>query len=183
MEINPIEMARKLLKKEWDALHPKEKHVLAHIAERTHATEDINAKFKDDRTFGQRLADRISEFGGSWTFLISFFLVIFCWVLINAYVLAARPFDPYPFILLNLVLSMLAAVQAPVIMMSQNRQAIKDRIRSENDYEVNLKTELELRLLQERHEELHTRIFSELVRSQQEELSILQKIQDNLAAK
>lgn len=100
-------------------------------------------------TFGQRLADKVASFGGSWTFIMSFGLVMLTWILINTYVLATRAFDPYPFILLNLVLSCLASLQAPIIMMSQNRQEEKDRERAQHDYLINLKAEMEIRNLQD----------------------------------
>lgn len=99
-------------------------------------------------TIGQKVADKVASFGGSWTFIISFGLILIVWIIINSVVLITRPFDPYPFILLNLVLSCLAALQAPVIMMSQNRQEEKDRMRAQHDYLINLKAELEIRNLQ-----------------------------------
>ncbi len=101
-------------------------------------------------TFGQRLADKIATFGGSWRFIITFGVIIFVWILINSFFIGKAQFDPYPFILLNLVLSCLAALQAPVIMMSQNRQESRDRLRSENDYQINVKAEIEIRQVQEK---------------------------------
>jgi uncharacterized membrane protein len=101
-------------------------------------------------TFGQRMADTIATFGGSWAFILTFGTLLVLWIAVNVFVLAARPFDPYPFILLNLILSCIAAFQAPVIMMSQNRQEARDRLRAENDYKVNLKAELEIRHLHEK---------------------------------
>jgi uncharacterized membrane protein len=105
-------------------------------------------------TLGQRMADKIADFGGSWTFIILFFLFILLWISINAWTLLFRPFDPFPFILLNLILSCLASIQAPIIMMSQNRQEQKDRIRGEHDYQINLKAELEIKLLSEKIDHL-----------------------------
>ena len=107
-------------------------------------------------TFGERLADKIAAFGGSWTFLITFFSVLMGWIILNVFIITTRPFDPYPFILLNLILSCLAAVQAPVIMMSQNRQEQKDRSRAENDYKINLKAEVEIRTLHEKLDHMIT---------------------------
>lgn len=104
----------------------------------------------DNRTFGQRIADKVAAFGGSWTFIISFFIFILLWIGMNVYFLANKGFDPYPFILLNLILSCLASLQAPIIMMSQNRQEEKDRERAKKDYEVNLKAEDEIRQLNEK---------------------------------
>lgn len=111
---------------------------------RTHVSRNINEEEEERLTFGQRIADRVASFGGSWTFIIFFGFVLVAWMSINAYVLAGNAFDPFPFILLNLALSALAALQAPVIMMSQNRQAAKDRLKADLEYQVNLKAELEV---------------------------------------
>ena len=109
---------------------------------RTHIARNMSQEFADQLTFGQRLADRVAAFGGSWTFISLFGAVLFLWIVLNWFLLLRlnSTFDPYPYILLNLVLSMLAAIQAPVILMSQNRQAHRDRLDAEHDYEVNLKT-------------------------------------------
>jgi uncharacterized membrane protein len=108
----------------------------------------------DNRTFGQRVADKVAAFGGSWTFIISFFVFILIWIASNVYLLTNKGFDPYPFILLNLILSCLASLQAPIIMMSQNRQEEKDRERAKKDYEVNLKAENEIRALNKKLDKL-----------------------------
>ena len=108
----------------------------------------------DNRTFGQRVADKVAAFGGSWTFIISFFVFILIWIASNVYLLINKGFDPYPFILLNLILSCLASLQAPIIMMSQNRQEEKDRERAKKDYEVNLKAENEIRTLNKKLDKL-----------------------------
>ena len=123
----------------------------------------------DTRNYGQKIADKVASFGGSWTFIISFFGFILIWILINVILFLNKGFDPYPFILLNLLLSCLAALQAPVIMMSQNRQEEKDRERAKKDYLINLKSELEIRLLDEK--------LDHLLMHQQEELIEIQKIQ------
>lgn len=120
-------------------------------------------------TFGQKIADKVASFGGSWTFIISFAIVIFVWIVFNILFLRNKGFDPYPFILLNLVLSCLAALQAPVIMMSQNRQEEKDRDRAKKDYMINLKSELEIRMLHEK--------IDHLIMHQQQELLEIQKVQ------
>jgi uncharacterized membrane protein len=117
-------------------------------------SEKIQDEVKEDLTFGQKLADQVAAFGGSWTFIISFFSFILIWMIVNIWVLATKPFDPFPFILLNLILSCLAAIQAPIIMMSQNRQEQKDRQRGEHDYKINLKAELEIKLLSEKIDHL-----------------------------
>ncbi len=118
----------------------------------------LTAKVEDavdaQPTFGQRVADQVATFGGSWTFIITFFSFILIWIAVNIWVLTTKPFDPYPFILLNLILSCLASIQAPIIMMSQNRQEQKDRQRSEQDYKINLKAELEIQLLSEKIDHL-----------------------------
>jgi uncharacterized membrane protein len=123
----------------------------------------------DTRTFGQAVADKVAAFGGSWTFIISFFIFIMIWIASNVYILLNKGFDPYPFILLNLILSCLAALQAPVIMMSQNRQEEKDRERAKKDYMINLKSELEIRMLDEK--------LDHLIMHQQQELIEIQKVQ------
>lgn len=134
--------------------------------------DSVVSKVEDEvevRTFGQIVADKVADFGGSWRFIIMFGVFIVIWILANIYILMNRGFDPYPFILLNLILSCLAALQAPIIMMSQNRQEEKDRDRARKDYMINLKSELEIRML---HEKL-----DHLIRHQQEELIEIQKIQ------
>ena len=117
-------------------------------------SENIQDEIDEQLTVGQRIADHVATFGGSWTFIIVFFSFILLWILTNLWVVAHRPFDPYPFILLNLILSCLAAIQAPIIMMSQNRQEQKDRQRAEHDYKINLKAELEIKLLNEKMDHL-----------------------------
>ena len=137
---------------------------------------DISSQFERKLTFGERLSDHIAEFGGSWKFLISFGAVLFFWIVINGVVFATGAFDPYPFILLNLILSCLAAVQAPVIMMSQNRAEARDRLRAENDYKVNLKAELEIRHLHEKLDHLLRRQYNRLFEIQQIQIELLEEI-------
>jgi uncharacterized membrane protein len=148
------------------------------VAESLARSELITSNTDDDidreRTFGQRLADHVATFGGSWAFLISFGVVIAFWMTIN--VVGATSFDPYPFILLNLLLSCLAAVQAPVIMMSQQRQEAKDRARSRNDYQVNLKAELEIRHLHEKMDHLVNRQWQRLAEIQEVQIELLQEL-------
>lgn len=149
--------------------------VLEAVRARESIVIDTNEVFQDTRTFGQRIADRIAAFGGSWTFIISFGVVLVLWTGVNTFILGRRheAWDPYPYILLNLFLSMLAALQAPVIMMSQNRQAAKDRLDAAHDYEVNLKAELEIRNLHEKIDELRERHWRELVEMQQQQIRML----------
>ena len=113
-------------------------------------SENIEDAIEGRLTLGQKMADRIATFGGSWTFIITFFSFILFWIGVNIWILTSKPFDPFPFILLNLILSCLASIQAPIIMMSQNRQEQKDRQRAEHDYKINLKAELEIKLLSEK---------------------------------
>jgi len=124
---------------------------------------------EETRNLGQRVADRVADFGGSWTFIISFVVFIAIWIGSNVYILSNKGFDPYPFILLNLILSCVAALQAPVIMMSQNRQEEKDRNRAKKDYMINLKSELEIRMIHDK--------IDHLIMHQQQELIEIQKVQ------
>lgn len=118
--------------------------MLAKAHERKVISTDVNAAFSADASFGERIADSIARIGGSWSFIIAFFVFLVAWTVINTIILVSGAFDPYPFVFLNLILSMLAAIQAPIIMMSQNRQAERDRFEAAKDYEVNLKAELEV---------------------------------------
>jgi len=139
-----------LLKQENAELNEMEKQVLNSITKNELLSKDLEEEMNKDLTPAQRIADKLATFGGSWTFIGFFFFFILLWMSVNILVLIRKPFDPYPFILLNLILSCLAAIQAPVIMMSQNRKEEKDRMRSQNDYKINLKAELEIKLLHEK---------------------------------
>lgn len=130
----------------------------------------------DKESFGERIADKVASFGGSWTFILSFLAFLICWIVFNMYWLSNKGFDPYPFILLNLLLSCIAALQAPVIMMSQNRQEDKDRKRAQNDYMVNLKAELEIRTLHEKIDHLLIHKEQELIEMQQFQLDIIKDL-------
>jgi uncharacterized membrane protein len=136
-----------MLASELGELDALEKEVVKSISENKILSEHVDEAYEDNFTFGERVADMIAEFGGSWKFIIIFFSFILVWISLNAFWLNNNSYDPYPFILLNLILSCLAAIQAPIIMMSQNRQEAKDRRRSEQDYKINLKAELEIQLL------------------------------------
>ena len=133
---------------------------------RKHVVRNVNTVEEENLTFGQRVADKVASFGGSWIFIISFGIMIIVWMAINVWYLRSKAFDPYPFILLNLVLSCLAAIQAPVIMMSQNRQAAKDRLQADSDYETNLKAELEIAHLHKKVDKLYEIIQGAIVRSE-----------------
>lgn len=153
------ELAEQLLQAGYDSLPKSEQRVLMRIAARAAISRNISRTYREHLTFGERVADRVAAFGGSWTFIGLFCAMIVAWVLLNT--LRATPPDPYPFILLNLILSMVAAIQAPIIMMSQNRQAAKDRLTMEHDYEVNLKAELEIMSLHEKIDDLRQRQLNE----------------------
>ncbi|MBK7719922.1 MAG: DUF1003 domain-containing protein [Simplicispira sp.] len=162
-----------ILESERGELSSLEQEVIRSLQEHEILSTNIDASFEKKWTFGERLADRIAAFGGSWAFLIAFGLFLVVWVGMNSLVLLWKPLDPYPFIFLNLILSCLAAIQAPVIMMSQNRQEAKDRIRSEHDYQINLKAELEIRHLHEKMDHLLSHQWERLVRIQELQLELL----------
>jgi uncharacterized membrane protein len=158
---SPEQLAEDLLGRHFDELEAEEQKVLRRIAAGTLIDLDADEVAALHATFGERLADRVARIGGSWSFIIGFSLVLFAWIVINSRILedlGLRAFDGYPFIFLNLILSMLAAIQAPVIMMSQNRQSAKDRIAARHDYEVNLRTQLEIIRLQRRFDRLLARL-------------------------
>lgn len=148
------EYLNQLLASEFGELDELENEVVKSISENKILSEKVDFSFDEKSKFGDRLADKIAEFGGSWKFIITFFSFIIGWMALNIWWLSNRSFDPYPFILLNLILSCLAAIQAPIIMMSQNRQEAKDRMRSEHDYKINLKAELEIQLLHKKMDHL-----------------------------
>jgi uncharacterized membrane protein len=170
------QLARKFLSREWEKLTEHERRVIESFIEGKQVSRNITASFDDDRTLGERVADRVASFGGSWTFIMIFGSILVIWVIINSVLLLNRGFDPYPFILLNLFLSMIAALQAPIIMMSQNRQSAHDRLDASHDYEVNLKAELEIRTLHEKLDELRETKWISLVEMQQEQIRLLQEL-------
>ena len=138
--------------------------------------ENIAAAYDERRTFGERAADALAAFGGSWAFILAFCAVLVVWMTVNVSGVLVRPFDPYPFILLNLVLSTVAALQAPVIMMSQRRVEEKDRLRAENDYKVNLKAELEIRHLHDKFDHQLARHWERLAEIQRVQLELLEEL-------
>ncbi len=168
-------LSTRLLGKAWEQASAAERAVLTRI----HRRERINsAPVPDngDRTFGERVADGVAHFGGSWTFIGLFMLFLGLWVTTNVWLLRADPFDPYPFIFLNLLLSMLAALQAPVIMMSQNRHAERDRAAAEHDYQVNLKAELEIMALHDKLDQLRVEQLEKILAAQGEQIALLQRL-------
>ncbi|MDB5471430.1 MAG: rane protein [Caulobacter sp.] len=169
------EAAKKLLGRPADDLSEMEREVIERIISRGAISRDLSAD-DDDQPFGQWLADRVAAVGGSWGFIIAFGVVLVGWILLNLWALGlvgVKPFDPYPFIFLNLMLSMLAAIQAPIIMMSQNRQSEKDREAARHDYEVNLKAELEIMALHEKLDAMRDHDLAELLKQQIELLKRL----------
>ncbi|MBI1894350.1 MAG: DUF1003 domain-containing protein [Candidatus Rokubacteria bacterium] len=153
-----------------------EEEVMKSLKEHELLSKNINVEFDRELTLGERVADRVAEFGGSWRFIISFGVVLAVWIVINSVALFSKPFDPYPYILLNLVLSCLAALQAPVIMMSQNRLEAKDRLRGEHDYRINLKAELEIRHLNGKMDLLLTHQWQRLLEIQEIQTELMEEL-------
>ncbi len=176
VKINRQETARKLLKIELEKLPPKEREIVERFINRRHIARDVIREFDEQLTFGERVADKVAEFGGSWKFIFLFLAFLVAWMLFNTFVLAARAYDPYPYILLNLLLSCIAALQAPVIMMSQNRMAAKDREQAKHDYEVNIKAELEILQLQEKLTQLREHDWAALIEMQQKQIEMLERL-------
>jgi len=169
------EYIENILKKEKGELNKIDKEVVKSLVEHESIVKDIMEE-KEKFTLGQKLADAVARFGGSWGFIIIFGLILFAWVLINSiFLLSSKPFDPYPFILLNLFLSCLAAIQAPIIMMSQNRKEQRDRLRAENDYKINLKAELEIRHLHEKLDNLIQHQWQRLLEIQKLQLDLMEE--------
>ena len=175
--------ANKLFRSEYEKLTKQEKHVVHHITERTPISTNVIQEHSEQLTFGQKMADKVAAFGGSWMFIIIFMIVLATWIILNSFLLIrlkSSSFDPYPYIFLNLILSMLAAIQAPIIMMSQNRQAYKDRLSAEHDYEVNLKAELEIIGLHEKVDSLRQEQWKDLIAMQEEQLKLLSQLVEDL---
>lgn len=160
------QLAQRLLDMGVEEMPPRERRVIERIADRVAVARNVNREYDGKLGFGGRLADQVAAFGGSWTFIIVFGVVLVGWVGLNSVVLIRfdAQFDPYPFVFLNLILSMLAAIQAPVIMMSQNRQAMKDRLAAAHDYEVNLKAEIEIMALHDKLDRLRSDDLARLIR-------------------
>ncbi|RCS44764.1 DUF1003 domain-containing protein [Bremerella cremea] len=167
---------RHLLADEKGELSDLEMRVLDSLREQDSIAANVNDKFEQQLSFGDRVSDQMANFGGSWAFLILFTAVVIFWIVANGILIAQNAFDPYPFILLNLVLSCLAAVQAPVILMSQNRQEAKDRMRSEQDFEVNFRAELEIRLLHTKLDQLLSHQWQRLLEIQQLQLELMEEL-------
>jgi uncharacterized membrane protein len=167
------EYVRQVLEADMGEVSVLEDEVVRSLKEHEILADNIDKQFETHLTFGERLSDKIAEFGGSWTFIISFGVFLAIWIMINTAIIRGNPPDPYPFILLNLLLSCIAALQAPIIMMSQNRQEAKDRLRGEHDYKVNLKAELEIQHLHEKLDYLLKQQSQRLFEIQQIQLELM----------
>lgn len=165
-----------MLASELGELDALEQEVVRSISENKILSEHVDEVYEDNFTFGERVADLIAEFGGSWKFIIFFFSFILGWICLNVYWLSNESYDPYPFILLNLILSCIAAIQAPIIMMSQNRQEAKDRRRSEQDYKVNLKAELEIQLLHKKIDHVLVHQSKRLLEIERVQIEIMEAV-------
>lgn len=176
-------LAQQLMNTKLDELGALERRVLSHIARDAHISRDLDEEFSEKLTWGQRLADQVALFGGSWTFISLFAVFLIAWAAVNSVLLGEKAaFDPYPYIFLNLMLSMLAAIQAPIIMMSQNRQSQKDRLDARHDYEVNLKAELDIMALHDKLDDMRTRHLTEMVRHQEEQIRLLRQLLESRGA-
>lgn len=175
-----IKLLQDMIEQERGELSALDERVIDSMAQHEIVTKHTEDTFSESLSFAQKLSDKMASFGGSWKFLILFSVILMGWIFINEILPLTDKFDPYPFILLNLVLSCLAAVQAPIIMMSQNRQEAKDRLRSEHDYQVNLKAELEIRQLHMKIDQLLKRQWSRLLEIQQMQIEMLQTYHRNM---
>ncbi len=159
-----------------DPSSERKRRILKHLADRTIVSRDLAEETEKQETFGEHLADKVAEFGGSWTFIMIFCAFLVSWATLNTVILITGALDPYPFIFLNLLLSMVAALQAPIIMMSQNRQGQKDRLTAQHDYEVNLKAELEIMALHEKLDQLRTDQLAQMLAKHDEQLKLLTQL-------
>ncbi len=175
MTVNRTETAKKFLAKEIEKLSEHERQVVERFINRGLVARNVAHEFEEQMTFGQRLADRFAEIIGSWRFILIQSTMLAVWIMLNITAYVYR-WDPYPFILLNLALSFQAAYAAPIIMMSQNRKSEKDHLQAKNDYEVNLKAELEIMQLHEKFNELRDFSWVELVRMQQQQIEMLERL-------
>ena len=169
-----------VMEEEKGVMNTNDKEVFDSIVERDLISRNVEQDIDKKLTFGQKLSDNIAKFGGSWRFIIIFMSFLIIWMIINVIFLTARAFDPFPFILLNLILSCIAAIQAPVIMMSQNRQEEKDRMRSLNDYQVNLKAEVEIRLLHDKIDHILVQHGQRMLEIQQIQVDLMEEISSKM---
>ena len=169
-----------IVKTEVGQMTELEQQVLEKMKSNKFVADNVEPELEREYTFAERLSDKIAEFGGSWKFIISFLLMMTVWMALNVFLYHEKGFDPYPFILLNLVLSCLAALQAPIIMMSQNRQEDKDRVRSEHDYQVNLSAELQIRMLHEKLDYLMHTQHRQVIEFQQIKIELMQELEEKV---
>ncbi|MEN3334336.1 MAG: hypothetical protein V7641_3701 [Blastocatellia bacterium] len=179
MTVSRVETAKKFLARELERLNEQEREIVHRFINRKGVARNVEREFADQLSLGERVADRFATVMGSWPFIIFQSIILAIWVALNlaAYI---NHWDPYPFILLNLALSFQAAYAAPIIMMSQNRQADKDRLQSKTDYEVNLKAEMEIMQLHEKFNELRDHYWADLVRMQQQQIDMLERLVNQL---
>ena len=177
-----LDYMKQLVANDSEKIQQLNELVVQHIKEDKLISNNMNEKMEKKLTFGQRAADTIAKFGGSWVFIGFFCVVLIAWIVINSTTLLGQPFDKYPYILLNLALSCLAAIQAPIIMMSQNRQEARDREQANNDYKINLKAEVEINLLHEKMDYIINNQLENLVKIQNIQIELLGELQEQLAA-
>ncbi|WDS35959.1 DUF1003 domain-containing protein [Pseudoxanthomonas sp.] len=175
-----LQTARAFLESEIEKLPEEERSIVERFVQRRQVSRNIARDYDRSSSFGERIADKVAAIGGSWTFILVFLACLVGWMVINSLVLARDAFDPYPYILLNLCLSCVAAIQAPIIMMSQNRQGTIDRLRAENDYAVNVKAELEVMQVQEKLSVLRDQDWASLVELQHQQIVMLQRLVSDL---
>lgn len=178
--VNRTQTAQKLLQVELEKLPPEERLIVERFISRGRIARNVQREFDAQLTFGEKLADRVATVGGSWSFIGTFIVFLVAWMILNSLMLVNRAFDPFPYILLNLILSCIAALQAPVIMMSQNRQAEIDRMQAQNDYEVNIKAELEILQLHEKMNEMREKDIASLMDIQSQQSELLNRIASHL---
>jgi len=171
-----IKLAQDMTQSELADLVKLKKEVAESLLRQETITQNTEKEFDAKTTRGERIADKVASFGGSWTFIILFGIMLFVWMGINTALILAKPFDPYPYIFLNLILSCLAAIQAPVIMMSQNRSEARDRMRGENDYKTNLKAELEIQAINEKIDKLINDQWKHLLEIQQMQMEMIEEL-------
>jgi uncharacterized membrane protein len=178
MDDEVTQLARQLLDSGVTSLSEREQRVILHIAKRLHIARNVNSILEEHQTLGERLADRVAQFGGSWPFITIFTGMLIVWMVLNTVVLSrfGGGFDPYPYIFLNLILSMVAALQAPVILMSQNRQAGRDRLAASLDYEVNLKAEVEIMALHDKLDRIRVEHLEGVLHDQMQRVEELNQL-------
>ena len=185
MENRIKQLSEKFFKRGLSELDEREKNILERVLRRGKISRDTNEDYDKNLTFGQRIADKVASFGGSWTFIIIFLSFLLAWIIWNSFVFFKTPeaFDAYPYILMNLFLSMTAAIQAPIILMSQNRQSARDRLDAAHDYEVNLKAELEILGLHEKLDDLRDAKWCELLETQRKQIELLTELLETAGRK